>query len=675
MPKSLSAVFVLFLFSLFSQSHKTLANSLTLQDFLAKPGLISANISPNGKHVATVWNLEDQRTVMIYDLDENQVVNKFGDNIIRPYYASWANDERLLVKLLVPYKTSQVRRDARTKDDFDIDDYFMFGRIVSTDILGDSLVELMNDERSAKRNVNLARIPHYLPNDKAHILMSSIRNERLSLFKVNVNTGQSDLVVTAGKFTIAFINDDNGKVLFRYDYKPIAKLLEIFEYTDEKDWNLVDEFYFDEDDESKNKIELEDLVGLYEGKLVYRKLNDESGYHELLTLNEGKQEVLVSVPNKDIVGVLTKGINNEVIGYRTLTDIYRSHYFDKTRQAKYDAAAKHFEGENFYFSNISENGERAVIKSFGPNNPVTYFTYEMTTDTMTPLSYSFASLPKEKLATGLKIQYLARDKTLINSYILLPNEFDGSIAMPLIVMPHGGPQARDFLGYDDFAQFIATRGYIVVQPNFRGSTGYGKKFEEAGYKEWGGKMQEDLEDLVTFLVSEGLVDKKRVCIIGGSYGGYAALMGPVKTPDMYQCSVSINGVTHLPDQVEFDLDKFESARLQTYIKDSIGDPATDMAMLKARSPALHADKITIPVLLIHGDEDEVVPYDQSEMMFDALEDQGKWVRMITLKETGHSAFKYKQDIEDIYTEVESFLAEFLPTNKQLKEKNQSTQSP
>lgn len=648
------------------------STELTVEDFIAKPGMISASISPNGKYIASVWNSDDERVVMVYDIDANKMITKFGDNIIRPFSVSWANDNRMLIKLLVPYKTSQVRRDSRNKDDFDIDDYFMFGRLVSTDITGDGLVELMNDERSAKRNVNLSRIPHYLPDDKNHILMSSKRKEKLALFKVNVNSGDSELLITGGRHTIDYLIDENGNVLYRYDYLKIAKVMEIFELTTEGDWNLVEEIYFDEDEQSKNDIKLEDLAGLYQDKLVYRKMNEETGFNELLTVDGDETSVLVSLPNTDIVGVITDSIDSEIIGYRTLDDVFRAHYFDEKLQARYDAAEKYFKEENFAFTSVDSEKSRAVVVSSGVNNPFTYHTYDLVKDEMKTLNYAYHSLPRNQLADGVKIQYLSRDNAVINSYITLPPEFDGTRLMPLVVMPHGGPQARDFLRYDKYAQFIATRGYIVIQPNFRGSKGYGKAFAEAGYKQWGGVMQEDLEDVVAYLVGEQLVDPNRVCIVGASYGGYAALMGAVKTPEMYQCAISISGVTHLPEQIEHDMDKFDSEKVRQYILDSIGDPETDMTMLSAKSPALHADKIKIPILLIHGDEDEVVPIDQTEMMFDVLEDTNNYVRMITLKETGHNTLYYKEDIQDVFEETEAFLSTYLPTNKQLDEPAKKT---
>lgn len=655
MPRLNASFFLLLLI----YSSTLIGKPLLPEDFIAEGDMITAKVSPDGTYIATVWNAKQARSVVVYRVKDSSVVSKFGDNIIRPYDVSWANNDKLLVKLLVPYNTSKVRRESQSKEDFDINDYFMFGRIISSNIDGKEVVALMNDERSVKRNVNLARITHFLPNDPNHILMSASRRERLTLFKVNVNTGESERVAIGGRFTVAFVNDSDGNLLFRYDYRRIAKTIEILKFAGEDDWDTVDTIFFDEDDEDKNKVDFRDLVGVKDDRLVYRKLNEESGYYELILVTEDSKDVLVSLPNTDIVSVITTGIDNEVVGYTTLKDVYRSHYFDKDRQAIYSKVEENFENENFYFSSVAKSQNIAVIKSWGSTNPLTFLTYNLITNKLKRFNYPYSTLPSSKLAAGFKVQYLARDKTLINAYIYLPASYDGSKKLPLVVMPHGGPQARNSLNYSDFTQFIATRGYIVIRPNFRGSTGYGKEFERAGYKEWGGKMQEDLEDAVKFLVDENLVDASKVCIVGASYGGYAALMGTIKTPGMYKCAASINGVTHLPEQVEFDLDKFESERLQAFIKDSIGDPDKDQKMLEARSPALHADKINVPILLIHGDEDKVVPYEQAELMFEALEDNDKTARFITLKETGHNFMHYREDTLDVFNALERFLAESL----------------
>ncbi|MCU7555766.1 S9 family peptidase [Alteromonas sp. ASW11-19] len=636
------------------------AATLSVDDFIAKPGLVSASLSPDGKHLATVWNEDDRRVVVVLDLKQNKIKTKFGDNVIRPYHVSWANNERLLVKLRVPYGTEGARRDAERNEDFDLDDYFMFGRIVSTNIDGTGLVKLLNDERSAERVINLARIQNYLPADPEHVLMSSYRLGRRTLYKVNVNTGKSEMIASAGSRTVAFITSEEGKVLFRYDYKRIAHTIEIFNYTQQQDWLEIEEIYFNDEDADRNSIEIKDLVGVKDDALVYRKKNPETGFHELITIVDGEKQVLVSLPDTDIVGVVTNGYRNEVIGYTVLTDVYRSRYFDKQDQDFYDAISSHFEGENFVAPSTSENNELAILVSWGMNNPGSYFIYDHTQHQIKLLSYAYTTLPEEHLARGTKIQYQTRDGHIIDSYILLPPDYNGSQAMPTVVLPHGGPQHRDYMGWDDFAQFIATRGYIVVKPNFRGSTGYGKEHELAGYKEWGGKMQEDLEDVVRFLVANEITDPDRVCMVGLSYGGYAALMGTVKTPELFRCAVSINGVTHLSEQVEYDLDKFETEKIRTYIKNSIGHPEEDKAMLHDRSPALHAATITTPILLVHGEEDNVVPYDQAQLMRDALEENNKPVEFIPLEETGHCVFCKEENVKAVYEKTEAFLQKHAP---------------
>jgi len=362
--------------------------------------------------------------------------------------------------------------------------------------------------------------------------------------------------------------------------------------------------------------------------------------------------------NQDNNSTNNKAYSSENIGYKALNDVYMSHYFNEEINNRYQALAAHFEQQNFSVSSRSENNKVWMIMSSGVDNPASYH-YVQDDGELVFFEYAYSTLPSDELAKGAKIQLKTRDNLIIDSYILLPKEFDGSSAFPLVVLPHGGPHARDSIEYDDFAQFIATRGYIVAKVNFRGSTGYGKAFKEAGFKQWGQGMQNDLEDLVKALISEKIVESKKVCIVGASYGGYASLMGPINAPDMYQCSVSINGVTHLPKQIEFDKAKFDEDTFQEYIVKRIGDPSTEMGMLKANSPAIQSHKLDVPVLLIHGEDDTVVPEEQSDLMRKVLKKQGKEVKAIFIEDAGHNIFNYEEDTIRVYQEVEEFLAKHL----------------
>jgi dipeptidyl aminopeptidase/acylaminoacyl peptidase len=224
-------------------------------------------------------------------------------------------------------------------------------------------------------------------------------------------------------------------------------------------------------------------------------------------------------------------------------------------------------------------------------------------------------------------------------------------------MPHGGPQVYDSVGFDWLAQYVANEGYVVLQPNFRGSGGFGQAFAVAGHGEWGRKMQDDITDGANAMIKMGWVDPERVCIVGWSYGGYAALAGGASTPDLYKCVASVAGVSHLREMLNTER-KENGARAAavTYWQKLIGDPGKDGAAIDAASPALHADRFKAPVLLIHGASDTVVPIRQSVMMNDALKGAGKSVQFIRVAGDDHSLVD-----NNSRRQVLTALADFLKT--------------
>jgi dipeptidyl aminopeptidase/acylaminoacyl peptidase len=221
-------------------------------------------------------------------------------------------------------------------------------------------------------------------------------------------------------------------------------------------------------------------------------------------------------------------------------------------------------------------------------------------------------------------------------------------------MPHGGPEARDSLTFDVWAEILATRGYMVLQPNFRGSAGYGRKFVEAGYGQWGAKMQDDITDGVMRLIKTGQADPNRVCIFGASFGGYAALYGAAKQSDIYKCAASFAGVSDLEALVNWEhTTKGHEGRYQ-YASRSIGDPVKAGARLKATSPITYASSLKVPVLLIHGMDDRSVPIAQSQAMEKALRTAHKDVRLVTYRGEGHTDWS-PGDEQSALTEVAGFI--------------------
>jgi len=224
------------------------------------------------------------------------------------------------------------------------------------------------------------------------------------------------------------------------------------------------------------------------------------------------------------------------------------------------------------------------------------------------------------------------------------------------VMPHGGPDARDQMDFDWWAQFLANRGYAVLQPNFRGSSGYGWDFTQAGLRQWGLKMQDDISDGVKKTIADGIADPKRVCIVGASYGGYAALAGAAFSPDLYACAISFAGVSDLPLVLRTERKEHgPDSQTASFWATRIGSSDENWDQLTATSPARHADKIRCPLLLVHGEGDTTVRIDQSERMESALKDAGKAVQFIRIPGEDHHLNLTETRVR-LLTETEKFLA-------------------
>lgn len=633
-----------------------------IEDFLRDADVRDAALSPDGTHLAMVINQDNTRSVIVRNIQDPEmpIVGAFSNDITRPNYLYWGNNDRLLIALSVPYDIERVQEDKEKESDFDINDYFMFSRMIATGKDLSNSTVLMEGERKLRTNISLSRVTNFLPEDVDHILMAAYRGDRRTQYRVNIVTGAAEEITRGSSRTFRFLNDEDGSPRYRFDYRPRSEAIVIYEYDDDGDWEKLEKIYLNKDDE--DSIDTAGLIGLYGDSLVYRKRNENTGYYELLVANSDSDEVstLVSLPEQDVLGVLYDTRADQIAGYTIEQDYERHVYFDAAMQAQYDAISAQVGSANFEISDLSREGKIALIRSWRPDDPLSYYLWNADTEELQLLVHAYQGLAATELSLPAMTSYKARDGQLIRAYLLLPRDYEEGTRYPTVVLPHGGPHSRSRPTYDDFAQFLSTRGYIVVQPNFRGSVGYGREFEEAGYKQWGGLMQDDVTDAVHFMVEKGLTDPDRVCIVGASYGGYAALMGAIKTPDLFQCAISLNGVTHLEKILEYDMRKvIDKEDWQRLLFDRIGHPKDDREMLDANSPALNADKIRIPILLVAGTADDVVPFSQATRMEKALKKAGVQYEFISLRNTGHNPFYYKEDIEEVFNAVEAFLQENL----------------
>jgi dipeptidyl aminopeptidase/acylaminoacyl peptidase len=276
---------------------------------------------------------------------------------------------------------------------------------------------------------------------------------------------------------------------------------------------------------------------------------------------------------------------------------------------------------------------------------------------MDPIAQPFTRLANVALAPVSAVHYAARDGLSLPAYLTMPLH-RGDKALPLVIMPHGGPFARDDWEYDPFVQFLANRGYVVLQPQFRGSTGYGKAFVEKGYGQWGRKMQDDVDDGVDWLVKSGKVDPRRVCIMGASYGGYAALWGAIRNPEKYRCAISFAGVTDIDAILRYDRRSFSAPRYFKRWQTKIA--GEDKIDLDTVSPLAQAARLTIPVLIAQGEKDTTVPPRQAHQMVAALTRAHANLESVFYKEEAHG-FSKPENMADFLRRMDAFLHKHNPS--------------
>jgi len=342
-------------------------------------------------------------------------------------------------------------------------------------------------------------------------------------------------------------------------------------------------------------------------------------------------------PGRDVSDVIIDPVTRTPLGAAYIDGAPRQVFLDANLAALHDMVAARAPGLIITVSSWNAARTRALVHIAAPGEAGSFLLADLPSGELAPIGEVRPEIADAGLvSTRRLITYRTRDGATLEAIITDPPGAAPGEVRPLVLLPHGGPASQDHLGDDYIAGFIAALGYRVAQPNFRGSEGYGRAFERAGWGEWGGRMQDDVTDVLTHLVAEGAADPQRVCIAGASYGGYAALAGAAFTPDLYRCAAAIAPVTDLW-VFAGDIGARSSRRsvARDYWRDSIGDPTRQRDMLQARSPARHASQVQAPVLLIHPVEDTVVPISQSELMHRALTGAGQDVRLVRLDGEDH----------------------------------------
>lgn len=578
-------------------------------------------LSPEGRYLAIVDYGSEASAggdLVIYDLDspQRQTISRTDLTGYNVHYLIWANEQRLLVIVetvgYVEFRGQRVHVPVFRTLSFDPYD------------TSRPVVLFQNERQNVFRNVNNAfwsSVADLLEHDPAHVLIPAFRGNNLDLWRVNVFTGDATSVERGNDNTRYWFTGPTGEAVMRVNvYSQGRRYTAFTRAPGERSWQRTANYLTNElaeappefafaghgDDAGSifvfGRPEGEDTVGIYPFNLA----------------NSAFGTLLGGALDFDITQSIIDSRTRRLLGYVRTNRQHNVEIFDADLAAVYADIVREFPDELLIIPD-GFRGTRMLFYVSGPDEPGAMYLYNSRTHEMMHLRSLRPSLANQRLAEVEIVEYTARDGTGLFAYLTLP-QGGAQANTPLLVLPHGGPEARDVYGFDLLAQFFANSGYTVLQPNFRGSAGFGRRFAEAGYGQWGGVMQTDIEDALAHVVENGRANPDRVCIGGFSYGGYAALMGGALTPGLYQCVFAAAPVTDLESFVRHWQREDDAAG--EYWEMSIGHPRRDRERLAAMSPTELADRYTMPVFLAHGGEDEIVPMEQSEMMAAALAEAG-----------------------------------------------------
>ena len=402
---------------------------------------------------------------------------------------------------------------------------------------------------------------------------------------------------------------------------------------------------------------------------------DESGL--VFVRSEGDGEVLMKLgSNGEISGPIIPDRNREIdqiyqdnnrkiLGVRFAGLVPDYEFLDPKLQDSFDKMLAQLPDATILLDSWSDDRNKILYNVFDPALGDVWLVHSVEDNGLSLIAKSRPGIPPEAIGMMMSIEYKSKDDLTIQAIVTAPPDYDpaSSGALPAIIMPHGGPTGYDSFEFDWMAQYFANRGYLVVQPNFRGSTGFGREFQRAGRGEWGGAMQDDITEGVKALSAAGMIDADRVCIAGASYGGYAALAGAVFTPDLYKCIIAIAPVSDLNMMLsETKRSRGRDHWVVNYWENSMADGDARRAKLREISPANFAENVSAPVLLIHGNDDTVVPIAQSTKMRRELRKADKSVELIKLRGEDHWLSSAETRLQTLQ-EMDRFIATHLPLDE------------
>ena len=592
----------------------------TLDDFFTGQRVNGVSISPDGRFLALVVTGGGLHYVAVADLQQHSapkpVMQLDPKDHTSINWCQWAKPTRVLCSIMFTTNKTQYSSNIFK---FGPEKYFPSSRLVAFDADGGNNKTLV-DQISVNSGQFQDRIIDWLPDDPDEVLIQlpdSRKNPMApgfgppAIFRLNVRTNDLRVFESSKQYVGGFATDGKGHVRLAAGVEDTT--LRVFARPNgSNDWKQIIKREIDEKSESHF---LDPEVVIPDTDSAYAT-GDYQGFRALWKVNltgATEPELLFSQPGADIR--VRFGPDRQLLGVLFDTDKPGVKYFDSAAQSLQDTADKVLPGRIDQLVGFSRDMKMAVVYSQTDQSPGTFYVLDGREQPakLQRVGAAFPALKGLDLAHVESVSFPAADGTIIPGYLTRPVGTTDADRPPLVILPHGGPYARDRWGFDSWVQYLASRGYAVLQVEFRGSTGFGSKWFEAGFADWGGKPYDDVVAGTQWALAKGYGDPARTCIVGASFGGYMALLAATRngTSRLYKCAVSISGVSDLRRLLS-DEEWFSGWKLN---RQSIG---TDSDKLRDASPRVHAADINIPVMLIHGDQDFTVEVGESHLMDEAL---------------------------------------------------------
>ncbi|NZA25268.1 S9 family peptidase [Luteimonas sp. SJ-92] len=623
------------------------AAQVDVEPYVAEERFRDIKLSPTGEYYAASVPLGDQTGLVVIRRSDGQMTANFRfrrGTHVGDFW--WVNPERVLISVAESFGTRDdplptgelygINADGGQRE-------LLVGWRVQTHQAGTRITSAKREERVA------AYLVDRLADDDRSVLIAVrplTRDAVTRVERMNVYTGHRTRVAVVPLLSADFVTDSRGRVRFAVGTGTDNISRTYYRSDDDAEWWLVN------DERTSGRLE-RPLGFSDDDATAYLRVSRPKGPDAIVAMQvgTGERSEILRDATVDPVPVYRDG-GGALIGVRYSGARPRLAFFDEqSADARlYRSLEAAFPDTRVEIQSATADGRHKLVLTRSDVDPGSFYVFDSTEKKADFILARRAQVDPRQMAPMRGIALKARDGTELHGFLTIPTGGAGT-GLPLVVMPHGGPYGVfDEWDFDEDTQLLASAGYAVLRVNYRGSGNYGRSFRQSGARQWGGTMQDDLTDATRWAIGEGIADPERVCIYGASYGGYAALMGAAKEPDLYRCAIGYVGVYDLP-KVRSDLNRVGRSA-STWSEDWLGN---DSALLAAASPNRLAERIKVPVLLAAGGEDLVAPIEHSTMMERALVGSGAPVETLYFANEGHG-FYTEEHRREFYVRLLGFLS-------------------